>query len=196
MVMQLKESETKLEALLVNNDPGEAVTQNENTTSERTETADDNTEVENDVDQDIQTDKNNVKNNENQTNNLKKVSNIENEHLNRSIANVIEKPHVQEELMTQDDEEVALAGKLGKETETATSGSDIKKDDQELNDILRKNIMACVEKIAVIEDMKNKRDYNNNEQVSVDVSVLPHEMVWNINHNLNIVKSFTNNPLT
>ncbi|XP_061379011.1 pericentriolar material 1 protein-like isoform X4 [Danaus plexippus] len=170
MVMQLKESETKLEALLVNNDPGEAVTQNENTTSERTDTADDNTEVENDVDQDIQTDKNNVKNNENQTNNLKKVSNIENEHLNRSIANVIEKPHVQEDLMTQDDEEVALAGgKLGKETETATSGSDIKKDDQELNDILRKNIMACVEKIAVIEDMKNKRDYNNNEQQDVVV---------------------------
>ncbi|KPJ01957.1 Pericentriolar material 1 protein [Papilio xuthus] len=104
-------------------------------------------------------------NNENNSisTNLKKVTNIENEQLNKTTQKTNEIQHAENN----------TNGVVIKEIETKAFGeADTINNDQKRNDELRKNIISCVEKVAMIEEIKNKvNDFgNNNDQ---DVVVRP-----------------------
>lgn len=175
MVMQLKESETKLQSMLVesNNEiPSEGsnytVNQVESSTSAPVN------EVETVPERTLNQEKSsNIKtNNDNSpTNNLRKVTNIENEHLNKNITN---SRTSEENLATKENKSIDSENKMEdsqsntveiREIESIPCADpEVKKDDQYLNDILRKNITACVEKIALIQEMKSKnKDISGNE---------------------------------
>ncbi|XP_034825749.1 interaptin-like isoform X7 [Maniola hyperantus] len=166
MVMQLKESETKLESMLVQMQSSNAEALNEIMTQSSdqgivTESASKNT-----PDKAITQDKScNIKSNNDKSAtkaNLKKVMNIENEHLNKTITNTMAGDENQTQNETVEDIENALdeidsASVEIKEIESITCAEpEVKKDDKQLNDMLRKNIMACVEKIAIMEEIRNK----------------------------------------
>lgn len=173
--MQLKESETKLQSMLVesyNEIPGESsndiVNQVESSTSAPVN------EVETVPERTLNQDKaSNIKtNNDNSpTSNLKKVTNIENEHLNKNITNARAS---EENLATKENKSMENENKMQdsqsdtveiREIESIPCvETEVKKDDQYLNNILRKNITACMEKIALIQEMKSKnKDISGNE---------------------------------
>lgn len=99
-------------------------------------------------------------NNENNliNNNLKKVTNIENEQLNKTTIQRTNEIHA---------ENKDTDGVIIKEIETsAFDDTEAINSDYKRNDELRKNIIACVEKVAMIEEIKNKvNDIGNNDQV-------------------------------
>lgn len=168
MVMQLKESETKLEAILTqmqssnaeaqDNTANQSLDQEANSTNE--------SESKNEVTSEktvIQDKSYNIKTNNDSsvTNvNLKKVTNIENEHLNKTITNTREEENLNIDSVIESEDTVdgSDSGRVEiKEIESIPCiEPEVKKDDKQLNDMLRKNIMACVEKIAIIEEMRNK----------------------------------------
>lgn len=178
MVMQLKESETKLQSMLVesNNEiPSEGsnytVNQVESSTSAPVN------EVETVPERTLNQEKSsNIKtNNDNSpTSNLKKVTNIENEHLNKNITN---SRASEENLATKENKSIESENKMEdsqsntveiREIESIPCADpEVKKDDQYLNDILRKNITACVEKIALIQEMKSKNKDISGKEVQV-----------------------------
>lgn len=187
--MKLKESETKLEKILLDNKP-----ENDEVPAEETEGVtivelpSDNhqdTKTETPTDSNLNVDKNcNVKNTDSIiNNNLKKVTNIENEQLNRSMHSIrvedetnpqqeptkaIDIVHEEKtpQMTTENKQHLnAEKGNISQAEEEAA----IKKDDQELNDMLRKNILSCVEKITRIEEMKTKKKEMKNRAVQVFV---------------------------
>ncbi|XP_034825750.1 uncharacterized protein DDB_G0290301-like isoform X8 [Maniola hyperantus] len=183
MVMQLKESETKLESMLVQMQSSNAEALNEIMTQSSdqgivTESASKNT-----PDKAITQDKScNIKSNNDKSAtkaNLKKVMNIENEHLNKTITNTMAGDENQTQNETVEDIENALdeidsASVEIKEIESITCAEpEVKKDDKQLNDMLRKNIMACVEKIAIMEEIRNKNKDSISANDQQDVVVRP-----------------------
>lgn len=168
MVMQLKESETKLEAILTqmqsSNAEAEDNTANQSLDQEANITNE--SESKNEVTSEktvIQDKSYNIKtNNDNSVTsvNLKKVTNIENEHLNKTITNTREEENLNIDSVIESEDTVdgSDSGRVEiKEIESIPCiEPEVKKDDKQLNDMLRKNIMACVEKIAIIEEMRNK----------------------------------------
>lgn len=173
MIQKLKESEQKLETLLLEKnietfneledapqamtgeDKNQTESQNENN-NEKIVNVEEKTTV-------------NCLNDPNFNNShSKKVTNIENEQINKtnSLKKINEDKfnNVNANLEEQESNGVEI-----KEIESLPCTEEIKKDDEVLNEILRKNIKSCTEKIALIEDMKNitKDDNNNIEKVSV-----------------------------
>lgn len=180
MVMQLKESETKLETILAQmrsaNAEAQDITANQSLEQEANSINESESKSEVTLEKTVTQDKScNIKtNNDNSVTNvnLKKVTNIENEHLNKTITNTSnEEENLNNDSVTES--ENAVDGSDGCRVETKEIESipctepEVKKDDKQLNDMLRKNIMACVEKIAIIEEMRNKnKDCScNNDQV-------------------------------
>ncbi|XP_026491271.2 putative uncharacterized protein DDB_G0282133 isoform X1 [Vanessa tameamea] len=176
MVMQLKESESKLESMLVEK-KAEVSNENSNHSLNQTESniSESANQIEPTPERHLNQDKtSNIKtNNDNSPiNNLKKVTNIENEHLNKNITNA----------RATDENENHMDGSQNtieiQEIESIPCPDpEIQKDDQYLNDILRKNITACVEKIAFIEELKNQnKDIETKiscHEVQQDVVVRP-----------------------
>lgn len=194
--MKLKESEIKLERILVEKGPD-----NIEVPAEETEETDppaqtvEIIDVTNEVTETHPQDKTcNVKNNTDGSNNtLKKVTNIENEQINKSIQHIradeennsheshgpreiipVANPLIDSNIQMSENVEIV-------EENTATNNTKVdkvdisiiqpekKKDDQYMNDVLKKNILSCVEKVARIEEMKNKNKDSNShdDQVSV-----------------------------
>ena len=179
--MKLKESETKLEGMLVDSAPENVEVPAEETNGvvivELPATdADAESKIEPPLETHLSPDKtSNIKNAPDVINNnlTKKVTNIENEQLNKSMHNIRneEENHPQEESKKSSesitDNTQLLAGPAENAGGTADVDNEdkieavdqnvIKKDDQELKDMLRKNILSCVEKITRIEEMKTKK---------------------------------------
>ncbi|XP_037297193.1 putative uncharacterized protein DDB_G0282133 isoform X2 [Manduca sexta] len=196
MVMKLKESEENLEKMLIEKRPDNievpaeeiggpiAIAQASNGGHK--------TKNEDNSDSNLNQDKTcNVNNNRDNTmfnNNLKKVTNIENEQLNKSMHSIV-----------IEEETTALDNKISDTENTQEQGSDtieiteitnennnpeiskldppnneseIKKDDQQLNDILRRNILSCVQKVALIEEIKSKNK-DANKQDDQDIVTRP-----------------------
>lgn len=177
MVMKLKESESKLEQMLVDCKPENdevPVEEAGGVTIVELQASDvsQGNKSEPLADNNFNIDKTcNVKHVDSSiiNNNLKKVTNIENEQLNKSMHSikVDDEAHLQGECNKITDigcREVITQLPIGNleqlEIDNAREDdqhSDPKKDDQELNDMLRKNILSCVEKITRIEEMKSKK---------------------------------------
>ncbi|XP_045525282.1 putative uncharacterized protein DDB_G0282133 isoform X1 [Pieris brassicae] len=162
MIQKLKESEQKLEILLLEKnseafnaleDPPQAITSEEQSlTTRENETSEDTTV--------------NCLSEPNVP--AKKVTNIENEQINKT--NSLKKINEDKNVKNLDQSETS--GVEIKEIETHYT-EDINKDDEILNEMLKKNIKSCTEKIAIIEDMKNiTKDANNNDEKQ-DVVVRP-----------------------
>lgn len=165
--MQLKESETKLEEILTERNPDNIeVPADENDESvTAVESAIEITEVS----PEPQDKTCNVKNNNDSTimnNNLKKVTNIENEQLNKSMHSLKADEEGQEQVNISNEaavENVSLVPTEHLINEAQTPECPIKdvtvrKDDEELNAVLRKNILSCVDKVTRIEDMKKSKE--------------------------------------
>lgn len=125
------------------------------------------------------------------SNNLKKVTNIENEQINKTLQNNKNADGTQHEVVPVDDvasqatpEPPDNMENIDETTEEANSKLHIeeiesipliepqaKKDDHHLNEVLRKNILSCVEKVAIIEELKNKKRNNSNDNDGDQVSV-------------------------
>lgn len=188
--MKLKESETKLEGMLVDSTPENVEVPGEETDGvvivELPATdADAESKIEPPSETHLSADKaSNIKNTPDVINNnlTKKVTNIENEQLNKSMHSVRneEENHQEENKKSSDsvtDNIQLLSGPPdnsgGTDVNTddkieAVDQNEIKKDDQELKDMLRKNILSCVDKITRIEEMKTKKkDPNTSNQVFV-----------------------------
>lgn len=178
MVMQLRESETKLESMLTEktSESNEIPNEESNPCNEIQDA------IESESNIDIVSDKNsnqdktcNIKtNNDNNVVNLKKVTNIENEHLNKTIINTkpSDEPQIPKEIKSNENEDNM------EQTNTSTieikeidsipcAEIEVKKDDQQLNDILRKNITACMDKIALIQEMKTKNKDSSSDEIQV-----------------------------
>ncbi|CAK1551834.1 unnamed protein product [Leptosia nina] len=165
MIQKLKESEEKLESLLLEK-TSETLNALQDETHSQTERKSDNASEQ--ISISIVGDA--LVNN----NNLKKVTNIENEQMNKTISNNKNNEESQKVIDNNslghcESSEVEIH-----EIESIPySPSDIKKDDEILNEILRKNIKSCAEKMAIIEEMKSvTKDPNNNENKQ-DVVVRP-----------------------
>ncbi|CAG4940898.1 unnamed protein product [Colias eurytheme] len=194
MIMKLKESETKLESLLLEKtsdaldamsddkqEPNNNNIDNNNNENEEhlVNSPDTNINMQDKPSNVASTNEGNVPSNCN--NHLKKVTNIENEQLNKTLSvnkNIDEATDVQPQSNDSDEhiEQPEQSGVEIKEIETIPCDeSDDKKDDAILNEILKKNIISCAEKMALIEEMKNMtKDANNNEEkVAQDVVVRP-----------------------
>lgn len=186
MVEKLKESENKLESILADKEPDniEVPAEEADETSTQEEPPLVKIEEDNASEKILNQDKSN-KNNDNTT--LKKVTNIENEQLNKTLHNVkVEETqqeskinelstadhahHSSEHMEKIDEKNEDIEGDLIdiKEIESNPCTEEIKKD-YHMNEMLRKNILSCVEKVARIEEMKTKtRDSSTAEdQVSV-----------------------------
>lgn len=158
MVMKLKESESKLEQVLTDHKPD-----NVEVPAEESEAA---TPQVNEATVEISEITSDIKNNNDsnvKNNNLKKVTNIENEQINKTLHNIKVEDKKAVDTSVQDlivdIPENASAENVTSEsssTKPMSPNSEIKKDDEELNEILRRNIKSCVEKVARIEEMKNK----------------------------------------
>ncbi|CAH0397483.1 unnamed protein product [Chilo suppressalis] len=214
MVMKLKESETKLETMLDKMKPENEevpaadlndmpVEQMEVTTPNLTEN------VESTPESVLLNEKCcHVKsiNDKTSANSLKKVTNIENEQINKNLYNIkgCEESHINTNATNQivqanpetsqntildiekDDSHLDSQDKIEiiEIESTPYNESPIKKDDKHLNDILRKNILSCVEKVALIEEIKNKQSYNMPEQqdlVTRPVSVQSNGSIYSDN---------------
>lgn len=185
--MKLKESETKLESMLESKPENDEVPAEEidGVVIVEIQTSDANAENNNEpaTEVNVNLDKtNNVKNvtdNSVINNNLKKVTNIENEQLNKSMHNIRteEESHSQEEVnkpadavlvviespqqLSEPPDNFETTEEDTENAEQVVNQSEIRKDDQELNHVLRKNILSCVEKITRIEEMKTKKKDSN-----------------------------------
>ncbi|KAM3968337.1 LOW QUALITY PROTEIN: uncharacterized protein ACR2FA_008038 [Aphomia sociella] len=215
MVMTLKESESKLENFLMDKNPdnievpAEEVDESE-TQVEPIMVVDKKCEniPESSQHQDIVP---GGKNNNDciiNSNHLKKVTNIENEQLNKTLHNISvvdESPIEITEIEIKSDDLVDGSHNLENinmideefknkpEIEEAESivmdETENNKGDQHLKEVLRKNIISCVEKVALIEEMKNKsRDsnssnsnYNAQDIVTRPVSVQSNGSVYSDN---------------
>lgn len=173
MVMKLKESETKLESMLVDNVevPAEEsdgvviveIQASDSSVGDRNEQTEE-TSFTPDITNKIKNTTDII------NNNLKKVTNIENEQLNKSMHSIRleEEGHSQEEGNKRADG-VDLQTSAPDNSETAENSTaiqvkeqpEIRKDDKELNELLRKNILSCVDKITRIEELKNKKNDTN-----------------------------------
>lgn len=189
MVEKLKESENKLESMLAEKEPDNIEVPAEEADETSTQDKPPSVKIENDntpekiSNQDKST---NINNDVNTT--LKKVTNIENEQLNKTLNNTkveenqqenkINEPSISDnvlhssehlEKIDENNENVEEGDLIEIKEIQSTNTEDTKKDDQHLNEVLRKNILSCVEKVARIEEMKTKsRDSSNSEdQVSV-----------------------------
>lgn len=188
MVEKLKESENKLESMLADKEPDniEVPAEEADETSTQDEPPLVKIEDENTSEKISNQDKSSNKNTDNTT--LKKVTNFENEQLNKTLHNVKAEETQQESKMNElsaSDNALCSSEHMEKieeknedaegdlidiqEIESTLYPEEIKKDDQHMNDMLRKNILSCVEKVARIEEMKTKtRDSSATEdQVSV-----------------------------
>lgn len=188
MVEKLKESEKKLESMLTEKEPDNIEVPAEEADESSTQGEPHLIKIENDnaPEKILNQDKSNNKNSDVNTT-LKKVSNIENEQLNKTLHNTkseenqqenkINEPsisdnilHSSEHLEKIDEKNEDVEGDLIEIKELqSTCTEDPKKDDEYLNEMLRNNILSCVEKVARIEEMKTKtRDSSSTEdQVSV-----------------------------
>jgi hypothetical protein len=179
MVMKLKESENKLEHILLEKKPD-----NEEVPAAETEETmivqegtriNDNISIES-ISDSVQHDKTcsvkNIMDSGSSNSNLRKVTNLENEQINKSLHT----GKSSEESLTKSNTEPLIESSLenvSDKTEESNRHIDNKveiveiesspcheipvlKDDKHLNEILRKNILSCVEKVALIEEMKNK----------------------------------------
>lgn len=189
MVEKLKESENKLESMLAEKEPDniEVPAEEVDETSTQDKTPLVNIENDNTPEKFSSQDKSNNKNNDVSTA-LKKVTNIENEQLNKSLHNTKVEENQQEtninehaisdniprsseqlEKIDENNEDVEEGDPIEIKEIQSIYTAETKKDDQHLNEVLRKNILSCVEKVARIEEMKTKtRDSSSPEdQVSV-----------------------------
>lgn len=185
--MKLKESETKLEHMLVDTPENVEVPVEETDGVIIVEIPATDENAEGTSEPSSETDMSpvsNVKNTPDVINNnlTKKVTNIENEQINKSMHNIRneEEIHAQEETnisdgATENAQHLSRPDNLGGTEESnkdneiqAVDQSETRKDDQELKNMLRKNILSCVEKITRIEEMKTKKkDPNTSNQVFV-----------------------------
>ncbi|CAG4964483.1 unnamed protein product, partial [Parnassius apollo] len=185
MVTKLKESESKLESMLVKKipdnvevPPEEAIesTAHLETNSLVSETPDGISLNKLNHDEGIS-----KSNNENNTisHNLKKITNIENEQLNKTMSNTkVNDDNVQKDMpkiiatLGNEENEIRHGGKKEEMESITCDETETKHDDQHLKDELRKNIISCVEKVAIMEEMKNKINNcgNNHDQ---DVVIRP-----------------------
>ncbi|XP_059060296.1 pericentriolar material 1 protein [Achroia grisella] len=212
MVMTLKESETKLESMLLEKSSPENIEMPaedicENISDMNCETATEKSQL-----SDLPP---SIKNNDNSlnSNHLKKVTNIENEQLNKTLHIMNNADDTSSEIT---EIEANLIGLINESSILEnTSNSDIpktnedfnnkmeieeiesipcsemegNKDDQHLKEILRKNIISCVEKVALIEELKNKsRDCSSSNSnrdmqdiVTRPVSVQSNESIYSDN---------------
>lgn len=177
--MKLKESESKLETMLVEKRPENEEVPALEETIEAPPALEPSGKAEEKLESvtNPQDKSNNVKNNNESilNNNLKKVTNIENEQLNKTLQNVKTSDETLNELSKTADpvnKQQSSETEPGKANDSHENSEnlieiveiestpykepEIKKDDQQLNAILRKNILSCVEKVALIEEMKNK----------------------------------------
>ncbi|XP_041973513.1 pericentriolar material 1 protein-like isoform X2 [Aricia agestis] len=168
MVMKLKESENKLETMLLNGERSELTESSQEQSNHQTNTQPTSEVTKNSEATSVQEKACNINSDTNST--LKKVTNIENEQLNKTSARSIEDVHQKESARHSSEAESEGTGVEIREIETIPNQPP--KQDPGLNDTLRKNIMSCVEKIAIIEEMKHK-DPNNNEESNSDVVVRP-----------------------
>ncbi|XP_031763486.2 pericentriolar material 1 protein isoform X3 [Galleria mellonella] len=195
MVMTLKESETKLENMLLEKKPD-----NIEVPAEEIINVDSQAEITNVIlekkcetngeknqHQDIvpTTTKNNNDNSLNSSH-LKKVTNIENEQLNKTLHSINNVDETTIEITEIETNPISLVNECNNleninNNDITKSNDDLKskfeieeiesipcseaeanKGDQHLKEVLRKNIISCVEKVALIEEMKNKsRDCNS-----------------------------------
>lgn len=188
MVEKLKESENKLQSMLAEKEPDniEVPAEEADETSAQDKPPLVKIEIGNTPEKISNQDKSNNKNNDVNTA-LKKVTNIENEQLNKTLHNTKVEENQEESKIndpSKSDNILPFSEHLEKIAEKyedvegdlieikeiqSTSTEETKKDDQHLNEVLRKNILSCVEKVARIEEMKTKtRDsISTEDQVSV-----------------------------
>ncbi|XP_061706728.1 uncharacterized protein LOC133517428 [Cydia pomonella] len=182
MVMKLKDSESKLEKVL-NEEPDNVEVPAEEAdvaAAAADETAGDAelaTEIEDDQPSNVATKQDTTA----ECTTLKKVTNLENEQLNKSLQSVKNSNEhlIQPASDIGDAPERAplpLAEKHDPDDDTMeikeieSIPCEEKTHDHHLNEVLRKNIISCVEKVAIIEEMKNKNCSNIEDQ---DVVVRP-----------------------
>lgn len=188
MVEKLKESENKLESMLAEKEPDNIEVPAEEADETSAQDMPPPVKIENDNTSEkvSNQDKSNNKNNDVNTT-LKKVTNIENEQLNKTLHNTkveenqqetnINEPSISDNIL-RSSEQLEKIDESSEDVEgnpieikevQSTYTEESKKDDQHLNEVLRKNILSCVEKVARIEEMKTKsRDGSCTEdQVSV-----------------------------
>lgn len=195
MVMKLKESESKLEKMLIDHEPEnlevpaaepeEAAPIIQSPTEPLSPTSD----VNNNLAEAMKVAARSTTPELIQT--LKKVTNIENEQLNKTLHSnkVIEQvQHVQETITANEDVDIGtvedvnnLTGSLDKMTQNADGveieikeievpldvAEDEDKDNQIMNDALRQNILSCVEKVALIEELKQKCKPSSDTEIQV-----------------------------
>ncbi|XP_047023771.1 putative uncharacterized protein DDB_G0282133 isoform X1 [Helicoverpa zea] len=187
MVMKLKESESKLESMLVVSTPENVEVPGEESDGVvivELPATDVNTDSKSEppIETNINPDKtSNVKNPTDSNvinNNLKKVTNIENEQLNKSMHNIrVEEESHPHEVNNRTPESIQIANdnthQISRSPDNLERTGDTNKEitikveqcengkDQELKDMLRKNILSCVEKITRIEEMKSKKKDSN-----------------------------------
>ncbi|PZC75861.1 hypothetical protein B5X24_HaOG205563 [Helicoverpa armigera] len=187
MVMKLKESESKLESMLVVSTPENVEVPGEESDGVvivELPATDANTDGKSEppIETNISPDKmSNVKNTTDSNvinNNLKKVTNIENEQLNKSMHNIrVEEESQPHEVNNRTTESIQIANdnthQISRSPDNLERTEDTNKEitikveqcengkDQELKDMLRKNILSCVEKITRIEEMKSKKKDSN-----------------------------------
>ncbi|KAI8440269.1 hypothetical protein MSG28_001634 [Choristoneura fumiferana] len=188
MVMKLKESETKLEKVLTEEPDNVEVPAEEADSGAQAAPADpagDATGIvpEMNISEDETCcEKSIIDTGVSCTKNLKKVTNLENEQLNKSLHCA---KNSQEALANQDASDVCGATSDSAqpilelicdkrkpddnntleiiEIESIPYGdNESKTHDRHLNEVLRKNIISCVEKVALIEEMKNKNCNSSN----------------------------------
>lgn len=185
MVMKLKESENNLQSFLNDKRPENIEVLTEETNGSVVNTQASNTAHENINQNSIESftsDKtSNVKSTADNSvinNNLKKVTNIENEQLNKSMHSVkieeVQEIKANDSAATENDhkpftdtiEIIELDNETNIPEVSKSDASEIKNDEE--TDLLQKNIISCVQKVAIIEEMKHKnKDSKPDEQVSV-----------------------------
>ncbi|XP_047989274.1 LOW QUALITY PROTEIN: uncharacterized protein LOC125228662 [Leguminivora glycinivorella] len=168
MVMKLKESETKLEKVL-NEEPDNVEVPAEEADVSAAAAGD---AVDTEVVSEVKEDETVPKQDECTT--LKKVTNLENEQLNKSLQSVIKNSNEhlisssEQSETTPDLEEINVVPEDTVEIkEIETVPCEEITHDHHLNEVLRKNIISCVEKVAIIEEMKNKNCSNTDQDVVV-----------------------------
>lgn len=188
MVEKLKESENKLESMLAEKEPDNIEVPAEEADETSTQDKPPLVKIENDnTPEKISNPEKSTNKNSDVNTTLKKVTNIENEQLNKTLQNTkveenpqehkINEPSMSDNIIRSsehmekiDEKNEDVEGDLIEIKEIqSNSTEDTQKNDQHLNEVLRKNILSCVEKVARIEEMKTKtRDSSSTEdQVSV-----------------------------
>lgn len=183
MVTKLKESEAKLQSILDDRSPD-----NVEVPSEEINTSNNPVELENAAYRNAHIDtpmsesnadqgSSKIINENNSSTNLKKVTNIENEQLNKSLSNskvngveIGKDPSKSEKSSedTKDSGDVEIV-----ELESIACGHNEQKyNDKSLNDELRKNILSCAEKAALIEELKSKNNDSGSLQQQVSWTIV------------------------